>query len=995
MYGYVHQVLVRFIKSRPNGEEELKEIYRQMDDSIEQLNFYKSFSDNHTSRFIEATSKVTGLSQNQIFKYVGAFSFDVFVEQGYLPLLQTLGDTFFECIKNIDTLHTNLVNTMPSMRAPSFKPVKNSDGTLTVHYYSSRDGLAPFAIAVMKGVASGLFDLDIQVHHKEKKGIGSDHDIFVVHLDPRGFPPEPTDEELEEQERLSMMSVMSLAPQQVTRLFPWYFAFDYRMKIVSVGVSLAMRFNENIIGQRMDKVMHVVRPKHLTTFNDFADLSEQLVLVHVRDSLYKERKNRRRTRSLRCDSFDSNIRRQSHHETPHSPLSTSNITKRTANLLTSENLQTVANNGLENKQVSSSRGSSFSQYDGNESVSVTSATSLTTGCITDNNHTTLHLQGEMVLLKDSGCILFVGIPSVTTMKQMTDQQIRLADFPIHSHGQEMLFSTVHQSATVSMASDLASTTANLDSAMRELDVERGRMNDLLHSILPPPVADTLAKGKVPPAETYENVGILFSDICGFTNLSASVEPTEIMDMLNELFSKYDALCEKHGVYKVETIGDAYMVASGLHERSRLHAENLAMFAVDMVKVAQTVFSPADKKPLKIRVGLHTGRVMAGVVGQSRPRYCLFGDTVNVSSRMESTAIPNTVQVSYAFLKALPDRKRIAFKERGNMPIKGKGVMKTIFILGREDDKFNQLQLPEEVEPQHHQRDRRSTAFSTTPRFVQRNQRISFSNNDQFVKASPLARYTNKGGIDGFDDFGSPYAVKDPKLPCSDGRLSFCTENHGSFQPEDEEAFFDVILWLDGEEYAVSFVDGETTLIRVAEEVFGNKHFNFFSDATMMKLVVPKQTILQLYKAQAAQNDEFYTTETPTIIFHVRHRTQTNTIDRSTPTQQHQHAFQFLFNQQQPALEQHFLKQQIEELQAKLSELSVAISNPGISISNEKQESDSDDDGGDGGGSMFERMMDAFGARNNINDKKMSLLNPIATPSSRSSSRRPSTVTIEF
>ncbi|KAG2450447.1 hypothetical protein HYH02_004949 [Chlamydomonas schloesseri] len=172
------------------------------------------------------------------------------------------------------------------------------------------------------------------------------------------------------------------------------------------------------------------------------------------------------------------------------------------------------------------------------------------------------------------------------------------------------------------------------------------------------------------------VSVLFADIVGYTALSQSVEPEEVMMMLHALYTKYDALCTLHGVYKVETIGDCWMGATGLLAEDPRHASALVAFASDMFQAAASVRDPSTGKGVRIRVGIHSGRVMSGIVGSIRARYCLFGDTVNTASRMESTGVPGCIQISGATHALLEDDEQQRFIPRGLVPVKGKGDLNT-------------------------------------------------------------------------------------------------------------------------------------------------------------------------------------------------------------------------------------------------------------------------------------------------------------------------------
>jgi class 3 adenylate cyclase len=215
--------------------------------------------------------------------------------------------------------------------------------------------------------------------------------------------------------------------------------------------------------------------------------------------------------------------------------------------------------------------------------------------------------------------------------------------------------------------------------LAQLRVEREKSERLLLNILPSAIAERLKEDQGVIAESFDEATILFSDVVGFTEMSALISPVELVYLLNEIFSAFDELATRHGLEKIKTIGDAYMVAAGLPERRDDHAEAMAEMGLDM-QAALDAFNRARGTSLNIRTGINTGPVVAGIIGTSKFIYDLWGDAVNTASRMESHSTPGRIQVTAATFERL--RHAYLFEPRGTINIKGKGDMPTYFLLGR-------------------------------------------------------------------------------------------------------------------------------------------------------------------------------------------------------------------------------------------------------------------------------------------------------------------------
>jgi adenylate cyclase len=210
-------------------------------------------------------------------------------------------------------------------------------------------------------------------------------------------------------------------------------------------------------------------------------------------------------------------------------------------------------------------------------------------------------------------------------------------------------------------------------------VEKAKADRLLLNILPEKTARTLKSREGIIADEFESVSVLFADIVGYTAYSSEIRPADLVAKLNEIFHRFDELAVRHRLEKIKTIGDAYMVVGGLPEPHERPDHAIAEMGLEMLTAISGV-TKEDGSAFAVRIGIHTGPVVAGVIGKSKFAYDLWGDTVNVASRLESNGIPGRIQVSDTFYRKLKDD--FFFEKRGPIPVKGKGEIEAYFLVGK-------------------------------------------------------------------------------------------------------------------------------------------------------------------------------------------------------------------------------------------------------------------------------------------------------------------------
>jgi len=295
------------------------------------------------------------------------------------------------------------------------------------------------------------------------------------------------------------------------------------------------------------------------------------------------------------------------------------------------------------------------------------------------------MQSVWSLLGPVACLLLTGVwPGVicgivlvicAALAAWFEPVIFAAAPPIAPWAQQSLafFNTVGLSAMIFMPSLYLFT---------RMETARAQADSLLLNVLPEPIADRLKQRRGTIADGYEDVTVLFADIVDFTNLSANADPVAVVGLLNDLFSRFDDLADKYGLEKIKTIGDAYMVAGGLPLKRADHCQAVAAFALDILRVVDE-YRAWNGEAICLRVGMNTGPVVAGVIGHRKFIYDLWGDVVNIASRMESQGVESFIQVTAAVKEELAGQYE--FQERPPIHVKGKGEMITYLLIPPETE----------------------------------------------------------------------------------------------------------------------------------------------------------------------------------------------------------------------------------------------------------------------------------------------------------------------
>jgi len=660
--------------------------------------FYKldHYSDQSTVDLVQAASEVSGLTCDQIYEAFGEFFVHYIRDEGYDNLLCCQGSTLRDWMNNINAIHTHLQSTFPKkMIMPQFWVEDGKDGALLLHYHSRRGNfLAPLAKGLVVEIAQFQFGLDIDMTMTEKQGVDA--------------------------AKFTSWNVTTKNPADMYKLFE---KKGGRNGIQNAPTTFKCPFT-GMTGRRpsgscMAELIKASEgpPAHLSDdslggplsdLDDDSDSDDHDGVDDHSSNRQKHEEDFNKTTNANGSPSDANKRKSittmgtvSSSTTSTSFIDESGIGMSPALTKTIFPYHICIDQHFSIVQI----GEAFSSVlQRNESdilgQQISDLFEVTKPINMEWNWNWLALMQDQpfdvapimdckdcehlrfkittVSMADgtssrmSSHHMLIMTPDANNLNELRDMNLTMSDLPVHGQHRDAVFLREHLSTQMNNA-------LKMEKLSRSLETEK----ILLEQLLPAHAAEGLRTGQTVEPRLHNNVTLFFSDIQGFTKICDSIYPWEVVGLLNRLYLIMDYLCERFNLYKIETIGDAYVCCSGLPEKDADHAKNVANFALAVQHCCQKVLSPVDgKSPIKLRIGVHSGPAASGVVGKTNPRYCVFGDTVNTCSRHESTGEPGRIHVSKQTKLALQIHGGFKLVKKGELTeMKGKGLLQTYWLHG--------------------------------------------------------------------------------------------------------------------------------------------------------------------------------------------------------------------------------------------------------------------------------------------------------------------------
>jgi len=695
MFGWIHDCAEQMVLSK-FGLETWHQIKEIAGCTVKDFGFvrHEYYPDTDTVALVSAASNVLGVSVDNVLETLGIYFMEFTRKNGYENLLNCQGSTLRLWLSNVNALHDHLASSLP----PGFvKPVfwcedcDEISGSILLHYFSKRGNLlAPLVVGVVKEVARFHFSTEVTLKQLSLQGEnGSEFTTWrIVTVNPKEFWKLTDGSAEKSHDESYLTAAMSCSKKSLSRQYAK--AQSEEMKTCPfTGVKIKNQ------GKKCSPliVSSQETPPNRSSSNDLIDVSN-LVAQHVSDQRigFSSKKQDSQTSSKDFSLLSTLF---PYHLVVDTKFNIQHIGGKLSALLLGHEKATILGRSIDEflkitRPVLGGWNLPAMLKLTDQSFFIEPVSNRAKIGVTFVNRE-IKFKGCLVKLPSDNLMLVLS-PDAKNVAELTRMGLTMSDLPLHSFQRDAVFLGEHIASEVRSAH-------MLDKLSKRLENEKNISNTLLYSMLPRYVADKLRAGKTVAPTYFENVTLFFSDLVGFTNICDKVEPWDVIDMLNQLYCVMDYLAQKFGIYKMGTIGDSYMCCSGLPTSDEMHAENIANFSIAVLECIKHVCSPSDGAPINLRIGIHCGKCLAGVVGNLTPMYCLFGDLINTTSRHESTGKPGKIQCSSLLYGRLMhcskfSAEQFRFTSRGLVPMKGKGECYTYWLEGGTED--NEIAGPEAI-----------------------------------------------------------------------------------------------------------------------------------------------------------------------------------------------------------------------------------------------------------------------------------------------------------
>ncbi|XP_030369642.1 guanylate cyclase soluble subunit beta-1 [Scaptodrosophila lebanonensis] len=731
MYGFVNYAL-ELLVLKHFGEEIWEKIKKKAMVSMEgQFLVRQIYDDEITYNLIGAAVEILNIPADDILELFGKTFFEFCQDSGYDKILQVLGATPRDFLQNLDALHDHLGTLYPGMRAPSFRCTEK-DGELLLHYYSERPGLEHIVIGIVKAVASKLHGVEVEIDIVKRKGEPIDEAEKLRALareqqqldSEASTSPQPPAADAEQNnnhnasnnssggdsvangagrsnnnnndgvqadERAASSSRKQAAGEQC----PFRTNASTPLPPASTPSGPPVQDSFDCDGDKDQKCLRLLKNKS----DDIERYDHVQFLIREISSTGKSQLDAKKDEVIASDDVDFLC------EAPLiSPATFCKVFP--FHLMFDRQMKIVQAGKSVSRVIPRVAEENCSLIEVVEAIRphlqltfenvlshINTIYVLQTrqGALGRNEQRYLRLKGQMMYIPETDRILFQCYPSVMNLDDLTKKGLYISDVPLHDAARDLVLLSEKFEAEYKLTKNLEMLTDKLQQTFRDLESEKQKTDRLLYSVLPKSVANELRHQRPVPPKRYDSVTLMFSGIVGFSQYcAANTDPEgamKIVKMLNELYTVFDALTDSKrnlNVYKVETVGDKYMAVSGLPDLCEDHAKCMARVALDMMDMAKNV--KMGTNPVQITIGIHSGEVVTGVIGNRVPRYCLFGNTVNLTSRTETTGVPGRINVSeetYSLLcQEINQDDSFHLEYRGPVIMKGKPTPMNCWFLTR-------------------------------------------------------------------------------------------------------------------------------------------------------------------------------------------------------------------------------------------------------------------------------------------------------------------------